>query len=47
VIRAEVLGKLYKIGRWERENALRSVLGPILRAPWKLLKPAPRKPSGP
>jgi lipopolysaccharide transport system ATP-binding protein len=37
-IRAEGLGKLYRIGQRERENALRNVLGPILRAPWKLLK---------
>jgi len=39
VIRAEGLGKLYKIGRWKRENALRNVLDPILRA----LKPAPKE----
>jgi lipopolysaccharide transport system ATP-binding protein len=37
-IRAEGLGKRYRIGQRERENALRNVLGPILRAPWKLLK---------
>src|SRR6266480_5280255 len=37
-IRAEGLGKLYRIGQRERENALRNVLGPILRAPWKVLK---------
>jgi len=36
-IRAEGLGKRYRIGQRERENALRNVLGPILRAPWKLL----------
>jgi len=37
-IRAKGLSKLYRIGQQERENALRNVLGPILRAPWKLLK---------
>jgi lipopolysaccharide transport system ATP-binding protein len=37
-IRAQGLGKLYRIGRRERENALRNVLGPLLRAPWKLLR---------
>src|SRR5882724_3148407 len=37
-IRAQGLGKLYRLGQQERENALRNVLGPILRAPWKLLK---------
>src|SRR5260370_29533839 len=37
-IRDEGLGKQYKIGKRECENALRNVLGPILRAPWKLLK---------
>src|SRR5882724_1629413 len=37
-IKAEGLGKRYRIGALERENALRHVLGPILRAPWKLLK---------
>jgi lipopolysaccharide transport system ATP-binding protein len=42
-IRAKGLGKLYKIGQRERENALRNVLGPILRAPWKLLKRAPKE----
>src|ERR1700746_1504198 len=36
-IRAEGLGKRYKIGQRERENALRNVLGSALRAPWKLL----------
>jgi lipopolysaccharide transport system ATP-binding protein len=42
-IRAKGLGKLYTIGQRERENALRNVLGPILRAPWKLLKRAPKE----
>src|SRR5882724_7462429 len=37
-IKAEGLSKLYQLGERERENALRNVLGPILRAPWKLLK---------
>lgn len=37
-IRARGLSKMYRIGQRERENALRNVLGPILRAPWKLLK---------
>ena len=37
-IKAEGLSKLYRIGQRERETALRNVLGPILRAPWKLLK---------
>ena len=37
-IKAEGLGKRYRIGALERENALRHVLGPILRAPWMLLK---------
>jgi lipopolysaccharide transport system ATP-binding protein len=37
-IRAQGLSKLYRIGQLERENALRNVLGPMLRAPWKLLK---------
>lgn len=37
-IKAEGLSKLYRIGRRERENALRNVLGPLLRAPWKLLR---------
>ena len=37
-IRAQGLSKRYQIGPLERENALRNVLGPILRAPWKLLK---------
>jgi lipopolysaccharide transport system ATP-binding protein len=37
-IRAEGLGKRYKIGQRERENALRNVLGSVLRAPWKLLQ---------
>ena len=37
-IRAKGLSKLYRIGQQERENALRNVLGPMLRAPWKLLK---------
>src|ERR1700693_41289 len=36
-IKAEGLSKLYRIGQRERENALRNVLGPLLRAPWKLL----------
>jgi lipopolysaccharide transport system ATP-binding protein len=35
-IRVQGLGKLYRIG--QRESALRNVLGPMLRAPWKLLK---------
>ncbi len=37
-IRAQGLGKLYRIGQRERENALRNVLGPMLRAPWKLIR---------
>src|SRR5438128_11663836 len=37
-IRAQGLSKRYQIGQLERENARRNVLGPILRAPWKLLK---------
>jgi lipopolysaccharide transport system ATP-binding protein len=37
-IRAQGLGKLYRIGQRERENALRNVLGPMLRAPWKLFR---------
>jgi lipopolysaccharide transport system ATP-binding protein len=37
-IKAEGLSKRYWLGALERENALRNVLGPILRAPWKLLK---------
>jgi len=37
-IKGEGLSKRYRIGQLERENALRNVLGPILRAPWKLLK---------
>src|SRR5882724_3723886 len=37
-IRAQGLSKRYQIGQLERENALRNVMGPILRAPWKLLK---------
>jgi lipopolysaccharide transport system ATP-binding protein len=37
-IKAEGLSKEYWLGQRERENALRNVLGPILRAPWKLLK---------
>jgi lipopolysaccharide transport system ATP-binding protein len=37
-IKAEGLSKLYRIGRRERENALRNVLGPLVRAPWKLLR---------
>src|SRR5260370_23391541 len=37
-MRAQGLSKRYQIGQLERENALRNVLGPILRAPWKLLK---------
>src|SRR5258708_40296841 len=36
--RAEGLGKRYKIGQRQREDTLRNVLGPILRAPWKLLQ---------
>ena len=35
-VRAQGLGKLYRIG--QRESALRNVLGPMLRTPWKLLK---------
>jgi lipopolysaccharide transport system ATP-binding protein len=42
-IRAEGLSKLYRYGQREREDTLRNVLGPILRAPWKLLKRAPRE----
>jgi lipopolysaccharide transport system ATP-binding protein len=37
-IRAQGLGKLYRIGQRERETALRNVLGSMLRRPWKLLK---------
>jgi homopolymeric O-antigen transport system ATP-binding protein len=37
-IRAEGLGKRYRIGQHQREAALRNVIGPILRAPWKLLQ---------
>ena len=37
-ISARGLSKRYAIGQQERENALRNVLGPILRAPWKLLE---------
>src|SRR5881628_1987103 len=37
-IQARGLSKLYRIGQQERENALRNVLGPMLRTPWKLLK---------
>jgi len=37
-IKAQGLGKLYRIGQRERENALRNVLGPMLRAPWKLFQ---------
>src|SRR5438874_1587579 len=37
-IRACGLGKRYRIGQKQREDALRNVIGPILRAPWKLLK---------
>jgi homopolymeric O-antigen transport system ATP-binding protein len=37
-ISAQGLSKRYQIGQRERENALRNVLGPMLRAPWKLLK---------
>ena len=37
-ISARGLSKRYTIGQQERENALRNVLGPMLRAPWKLLK---------
>src|SRR5258708_35707391 len=36
--RAEGLGKRYKIGQRQREDTLRNVIGPLLRAPWKLLK---------
>jgi lipopolysaccharide transport system ATP-binding protein len=37
-IKSEGLSKVYRLGQRERENALRNVLGPMLRAPWKLLK---------
>src|SRR5213594_1407992 len=37
-ISARGLSKRYAIGQQERENALRNVIGPILRAPWKLLE---------
>src|SRR5438067_4429374 len=37
-IRACGLGKRYRIGQRQREDTLRNVIGPILRAPWKLLK---------
>jgi lipopolysaccharide transport system ATP-binding protein len=37
-IRAQGLSKRYRLGELHRETALRNVLGPILRAPWKLLK---------
>ena len=31
-IKAEGLGKLYRIGQWQREDTLRNVIGPILHA---------------
>jgi hypothetical protein len=34
-IKAEGLGKRYRIGQQEREGNLRNAIGPILRAPWK------------
>ena len=37
-IRASGLGKRYQIGQRQREDTLRNVIGPILRAPWKLLE---------
>jgi lipopolysaccharide transport system ATP-binding protein len=37
-IRAEGLSKQYRLGELQRETALRNVLGPILRAPWKLFR---------
>jgi lipopolysaccharide transport system ATP-binding protein len=37
-IRAQGLSKLYRLGELQRETALRNVLGPILRAPWKLFR---------
>ena len=37
-IKAEGLSKLYRYGQREREDALRNVLGDMIRAPWKLLK---------
>src|SRR5215470_17925644 len=37
-IRAEGLGKRYRLGELQRENALRNVLGDLVRAPWKLLR---------
>jgi lipopolysaccharide transport system ATP-binding protein len=37
-IKAEGLGKLYRIGQREREDKLRNVLGSTLLAPWKLLR---------
>src|SRR5262250_1849054 len=37
-IRAEGLSKLYRIGEVCREDALRNVLGDVVRAPWKMLK---------
>jgi lipopolysaccharide transport system ATP-binding protein len=42
-IKAEGLSKLYRYGQREREDALRNVLGDIIRAPWKLLKRAPKE----
>ena len=37
-IKAEGLGKLYRLGELQREDKLRNVLGDIARAPWKLFK---------
>jgi lipopolysaccharide transport system ATP-binding protein len=42
-IKAEGLTKQYRLGRLGRENALRNVLGQILRAPSTLLKRTPKE----
>ena len=42
-IKAEGLSKQYRLGQLARENALRNVLGQILRAPSTLLKRTPKE----
>ena len=37
-IKADGLGKRYRLGDTERENALRNVLGEYARAPWKVFR---------
>jgi lipopolysaccharide transport system ATP-binding protein len=37
-IKAEGLSKRYRYGQREREDALRNVLGDMIRSPWKLLR---------